>query len=565
MNRTVYSMMLDVNEMRDQAAIPVTLGDTARSLVITLTSAGVPYTITDRCRAIFAAKKPDGTVLLDECEIEDGARIRYRFTGQTASAEGVVNCQLLIYGVDGDLLVSPRFSLTVAARVVSGEDMISTSERPVVDAMIAGEASRVLAEEERREAELTRLRDESDRHTAESLRASEEKSRISAENARKSAEASRAEAELERRASETKRQTAEQERTLAEQERALAEQERILAERERAVNYGGFNVRIGANQKRIANLERRISPDPFVIDESVAYKRDIPMGVLPYAAITEFGGMTHRDEETGALQSAAITAITVQGKNRIDMMNPSSGASAMQIVDERTVRITANISYSYKTVWQVTVEPSTTYTISFKTSNLVNASSYLLVVYNFDTKTESYHGNTNTLSVRSDAQGRIRFHIGGNNPAVPSSVAVTMDVSELQLEKGTAATAYSPFVSRTVAVPREILTLEGYGLGIDEACFNRLVLDDTDGGRKWIRACEKRAYQRGDELLRNVVTDGVSETVCALESPVETDVSAAMPEDFFIEVEGGGSLVAENEYGYAVPLTVKYMTKEGSA
>lgn len=49
---------------------------------------------------------------------------------------------------------------------------------------------------------------------------------------------------------------------------------------------------ISRNDKRITNLELGISPDPFVVDNSVAYSKVIPDNVLPYAEITQIGGLT---------------------------------------------------------------------------------------------------------------------------------------------------------------------------------------------------------------------------------------------------------------------------------
>lgn len=49
--------------------------------------------------------------------------------------------------------------------------------------------------------------------------------------------------------------------------------------------------------------------------------------------------------------------------------------------------------------------------------------------------------------------------------------------------------------------------------------------------------------------------------VYALAEPIETDITHLFTEDNFLKVEGGGSIVAVNEYEYAVPTTIRYTRK----
>jgi hypothetical protein len=52
--------------------------------------------------------------------------------------------------------------------------------------------------------------------------------------------------------------------------------------------------------------------------------------------------------------------------------------------------------------------------------------------------------------------------------------------------------------------------------------------------------------------------------VYALAEPIETDITDLFADENFIEVEGGGTIRAVNEYNNAVPTTITYLTKEGS-
>lgn len=51
--------------------------------------------------------------------------------------------------------------------------------------------------------------------------------------------------------------------------------------------------------------------------------------------------------------------------------------------------------------------------------------------------------------------------------------------------------------------------------------------------------------------------------IYALAEPIETDISAYLDDDNFIEVEGGGTITAVNEHERAVPSTLKYTVKTG--
>lgn len=63
-------------------------------------------------------------------------------------------------------------------------------------------------------------------------------------------------------------------------------------------------------------------------------------------------------------------------------------------------------------------------------------------------------------------------------------------------------------------------------------------------------------YLNDKYLAGNPVT-----VVYALATPIVTDISNLITSDNFIEVDGGGTLTFENEYGYAVPSEVEYQVE----
>lgn len=128
---------------------------------------------------------------------------------------------------------------------------------------------------------------------------------IENENRRQLAENERNSKEQERIAAENSRQSAETQRLADEAVRIENESNRVSAEQSRSNAFNGwandisslpsFDARISRNSKRITNLEQGLPDDVFVTDSEAAYIKDVPEGVLPYAAISKIGGMTYRN------------------------------------------------------------------------------------------------------------------------------------------------------------------------------------------------------------------------------------------------------------------------------
>lgn len=213
MNYSDYRFTLDIQIHQAQVSVPVTLNDTARKLYIGLTDGRKPYTINDGCRAVFAAKKPDGTTILNDCLIEKNTTIVYEFSKNTTNVEGIVNCEVRLYDAVGKELTSPQFLIVVDAKVVRDEEItISESEATAISNILATEQARVNAENARVQAESSRVTAEKLRAAAENLRDSAEEGRGAAESNRVTAENNRATAEVARKNAETSRVTAEAKR-----------------------------------------------------------------------------------------------------------------------------------------------------------------------------------------------------------------------------------------------------------------------------------------------------------------------------------------------------------------
>lgn len=227
MNYSVFRFTLNMHSHRSQASVATFKGDTAVRLLINLTDGGNPYVIADGCIAVISGTKADGTKLFNRCAILNNATVQYDFTEQTTSWAGVVNCELIIYGVDGNEITAPKFIIVVEEREVDIGDITSENERVALATLIASEESRIEAENLRNNNEATRVE-------AEATRVEAELSRSEVEAARVAAELSRVEAEETRVGSEEARKA-------AEDVRATAEAKRIEDEKTRNATYEACN------------------------------------------------------------------------------------------------------------------------------------------------------------------------------------------------------------------------------------------------------------------------------------------------------------------------------------
>ena len=168
-----HRFTLDMQVAHSQIAIPVTVGDTAKTFYISLTDGGEAFKIADGCLAMLTIRRPSGTYLQAFCPIKNNSTIVYDFlqNENTAATEGVHKCELTLYGPEMEVLASPWFTMVVSQRVVNGDNLNITDEnRSAIDAMLGAEASRQSAEQARINAESDRVAAENDRVTAEEAR-----------------------------------------------------------------------------------------------------------------------------------------------------------------------------------------------------------------------------------------------------------------------------------------------------------------------------------------------------------------------------------------------------------
>lgn len=144
MEYTEHKLTLDVHKTVSNASVALKKGDTAHRLLITLSEGGYPYHIGEDCTAVFSAMKPDGTAIFNDCRIE-GDTVIYDMTEQTTAEEGMVSCEIKIYGANGDLLTSAAFLLFVEGGVNNSGAVVSSGEFSTLASMVR-EVNRATAE-----------------------------------------------------------------------------------------------------------------------------------------------------------------------------------------------------------------------------------------------------------------------------------------------------------------------------------------------------------------------------------------------------------------------------------
>ena len=145
MNYSNYRASLDIHAAGSQAVLHAKQGDTKRQILVTLTEDGRPYLIGSDCRAVFTAKKPDGSILFNDCAIE-GNLISYSFTAQTTVLAGRLDCEIRLYGADNGLITSPGFDLIVDATVYEDGDVVESAAELSALTSLVSEANTLISE-----------------------------------------------------------------------------------------------------------------------------------------------------------------------------------------------------------------------------------------------------------------------------------------------------------------------------------------------------------------------------------------------------------------------------------
>lgn len=126
MENVIHRLTLDLARPGSGACLTVRRGDSARTLVVSLSQNGRPYKIDDTAMAVFSARKSDGVPLFNSCTIQGNA-VHYAFTGQTTNVLGTVDCEIRLYSSGMELLTTAAFSLIVEDTIHQEGDIPDSS------------------------------------------------------------------------------------------------------------------------------------------------------------------------------------------------------------------------------------------------------------------------------------------------------------------------------------------------------------------------------------------------------------------------------------------------------
>lgn len=365
-------------------------------------------------------------------------------------------------------------------------------------------------------------------------------------------------------------------------------------------------------EKEVQNLRHAIAPEFFQTDAAVAYTKTVPANALPFAEVTEVGGMSYA--EGGAIKNAAVTALEIEGANLIDLRQYSGDTIFRLDIGKH---LPAGVTYQISAVG-TTEHPTDT---------------KMLVAYSDSTQDKTKSINYFTAGQRTYLTfipefdfNQILFYAAAS---YANSVGIQFTITDAMLTKGENAIPFAPYVKRSYPIPAEVQALDGWGMGVNAACHNRLDWEKKqyrqevrrirlDGSEEWRKSTATNIFQASTPLSMlsgetkkapAIVSNGYGfldwynpdasvkpyfrippngnvlwieatveqfasvdswkaylaanpvEIVYPLASPIVTDLPD-LPDDNFIEVEGGGTITAANQYGLAVPTAITYQLKE---
>ena len=433
---------------------------------------------------------------------------------------------------------------------------------------------------------------------------------------------------------ESDRVEKEKNRVLAENIRELSEQQRQANESNRQDTIATWDEAIDdlpSYHKRMYNLEDNTLEKEVVASNNMI--NEVPAEKMTYCSIEEIGGMSHKSENL----------IPFDYKNRTQT---NSGITYVSNLDGS---ITINGTAEKRVTFVLYQNPDDLIT---KVGNVYTSSLpadgngvYLQINYfNQDgVGTEGqFRVNVNSTTTKIIPEGWYGslIFLGVEAGTVVNNVTVYP-----MLNRGETALPYEPYfagfrdtkvtevqskgidtqIIETLPIPAGVQNLDGYGQGINEEYYNKVILDPKNNIKKFVQKTKRIVFNgteswdwayypliityvgnnpsiRGcpiisthglrasianiegtgigfsnmDTLLPQITTldewktylaeqyaAGTPVTIeYALATPIETDLSSYFTDDNMLKTEEGGTLTFVNEYNYDVPNTISYTKKK---
>lgn len=134
MDYITYYKSLDLSKKSPAFALHAKQNDTlTRKIVLSLTDRGRPFNLAEYDTATIYAEKPDGTVVYDNCSVEEQG-LSYILSTQMLTVSGSVSCEIRLSGANGMQSVScPVFEIYVEECLQSDGAIMSKNEYSALD------------------------------------------------------------------------------------------------------------------------------------------------------------------------------------------------------------------------------------------------------------------------------------------------------------------------------------------------------------------------------------------------------------------------------------------------
>lgn len=302
---------------------------------------------------------------------------------------------------------------------------------------------------------------------------------------------------------------------------------------------------INVVDKRVVNVEKAITPSPFVTDDSVAYAKAVPANALPYAEVNEIGGASRACTNLLDLSSVEFQSINYATASVVGDTLTVTG----QAVGVDCFRLRAGVRHTLKV-----------------TSTRTGEQGGGICVMQADSAGNTIGGTYEYMNVLSssisftvfDNTYRVRLIFYGSNAVADRTNSATF--TNIMFNEGNAL-PYEPYFDGLISAPvtevKSVGDNEVASLVIPDAVLN--LKGYGEGNPNNPAECNKIDFERKTYHHVGDIVDGVW---VPLASPETIDISDILPLDNYIEVFEGGVVYAENEHKLDVPNKITYQIKE---
>lgn len=269
----------------------------------------------------------------------------------------------------------------------------------------------------------------------------------------------------------------------------------------------------------------------FETDSDTAYQKAVPTGAK-LMSVKSIGG--HSEVIDGEIVSAGTEEIVEQGKNLWNI----DGYTASDLVDLGRGYCGIKLGVSPNSAYCISVARDTALCETY--GKVIGADKRDIEFFGHKTVSSINAYTGHPIKIQTADENYVYVVINSFNGFDKWKSDFLKYFPNFQIEKSSTATAYAPFHRNTYQIPEAIRNLPGYGI---------------EGN---VTDYEAKTYTQNNAI------DGTE--VKALATPIVTDISSLIPDDFLrnLTVEAGGSVTfkgGNDDYRIPVPSEEEYIVK----